>query len=75
MSKNSQIQIRIPEQEKEAARELFARYGLSLSSAVRMFLFRSLQENRLPFSFDAPETEEDNLDAEEDMDPNSRNQQ
>lgn len=54
MTKNSQIQIRISSDEKEAARELFARYGLTTSSAFQLFIRRSLQENRLPFSFEEP---------------------
>lgn len=52
MTKNSQIQIRISSDDKEAARELFDRYGLTLSSAFQLFIRRALQENRLPFSFE-----------------------
>lgn len=52
MTKNSQIQVRISSDDKEAAKELFDRYGLTLSSAFQLFIRRALQENRLPFSFE-----------------------
>lgn len=52
MTKNSQIQVRISADDKEAAKELFDRYGLTLSSAFQLFIRRALQENRMPFSFE-----------------------
>lgn len=59
-AKNAQIQVRISSDDKEEARELFARYGLSLSAAFQLFIRRSLQENQLPFSFEAlPERKRD----------------
>lgn len=51
-AKDAQIQVRISSDEKEDARELFARYGLSLSAAFQLFIRRSLEENQLPFSFE-----------------------
>lgn len=56
IAKDAQIQVRISSNDKEEARELFARYGLSLSKAFLLFIRHSLQEGRLPFSFeDVPE--------------------
>jgi DNA-damage-inducible protein J len=43
------IQIRIDDETKMAADELFASLGLDLSTAVRMFLVASLRTNGLPF--------------------------
>ena len=52
MAKRAQIQVRIDEDEKAKARELFERYGLTTSAAVNLFIRRSLKENRLPFNLD-----------------------
>ena len=43
------IQIRIPAGEKEAAVEVMEAMGLNLSSAIKLFLRRTVQEGKLPF--------------------------
>lgn len=43
------IQIRIPAGEKEAAVEVLDKMGLNLSSAIKIFLRRTVQEGKLPF--------------------------
>ena len=43
------IQIRIPAGEKEAAVEVLDQMGLNLSSAIKLFLRRTVQEGKLPF--------------------------
>jgi DNA-damage-inducible protein J len=43
------IQIRIPAAEKEAAVVVLESMGLNLSSAIKIFLRRTVQEGRLPF--------------------------
>ncbi len=43
------IQIRIPAAEKEAAVVVLENMGLNLSSAIKIFLRRTVQEGRLPF--------------------------
>ena len=43
------IQIRIPIAEKEAAGEVLENMGLNFSSAIKIFLRRTVQEGKLPF--------------------------
>ncbi len=43
------LNIRIDEKIKEDARKTFARMGLDISSAVKLFLYQSVEEQRIPF--------------------------
>ena len=43
------IQIRIPAAEKEAAGVILESMGLNFSSAIKIFLRRTVQEGKLPF--------------------------
>ena len=43
------LNIRIDEKIKEDARNIFARMGLDISSAVKLFLYQSVEEQRIPF--------------------------
>ena len=43
------LQVRIDENEKEQASSIFKALGLDLSTAVRMFICKSILENGLPF--------------------------
>jgi len=43
------LNIRIDEKVKENARKTFARMGLDMSSAVKLFLYQSVEEQRIPF--------------------------
>jgi addiction module RelB/DinJ family antitoxin len=43
------IQIRIPVTEKEAAGKVLEDMGLNFSSAIKLFLRRTVQEGKLPF--------------------------
>lgn len=52
MVKKSQIQVRISADDKEKAIEVFDQYGLDMSAAVRLFIRRTIRENRLPFNFE-----------------------
>ncbi len=47
---NSFIQLRIDEQLKEEATDIFERLGLDLPTAIRIFLTRSVQEKGIPFN-------------------------
>lgn len=47
---SSLIQVRIDENIKEEAEEIFNSLGLSMSEAVRLFLKRAVIEQGLPFS-------------------------
>ncbi|KKR79629.1 MAG: DNA-damage-inducible protein J [Candidatus Nomurabacteria bacterium GW2011_GWA2_40_9] len=43
------LNIRIDEKIKEDARKTFALMGLDISSAVKLFLYQSVQEKKIPF--------------------------
>ena len=43
------LNIRIDEKIKEDARKTFARMGLDISSAVKLFLYQSVEQQRIPF--------------------------
>lgn len=45
------IQIRVDEQLKENANRVFKKCGLDLSTAIRIFLNKCVQEQTIPFSF------------------------
>lgn len=49
MAKTAVLQIRIDEEDKVAAEQLFESMGTSLSEAVRMFVKQSIIEQRLVF--------------------------
>ena len=50
MPKQATIQIRIDENLKKQADELFCALGITASDAVRMFVAQSVQERQLPFT-------------------------
>ena len=43
------LQVRIDDELREKSREIFSRLGLDMSSAVRLFLNRTVMENGIPF--------------------------
>ncbi len=43
------LNIRIDEKVKEDARKTFALMGLDISSAIKLFLHQSVQEQKIPF--------------------------
>lgn len=49
----SHIQIRISEEEKEYAQQLFRSMGLSMSGAIKLFIRKSIQDDALPFDISA----------------------
>ena len=53
MGKTDEIRVRIKPEEKRRAKELFERNGLTLSSAVTMFIRQSLIADGLPFKSEA----------------------
>lgn len=44
------IQLRVDEKMKKDATEVFDKLGLDLSSAIRIFLARAIQDEGIPFS-------------------------
>lgn len=56
-------QIRIDNQIKQEANELFASLGLDMSSAVNIFLHQCVLRGGLPFSVENPQYSQKTLDA------------
>ena len=54
------LQVRIDENEKEQASSIFKSLGLDLSTAVRMFICKSILENGLPFDVKTENKKEEN---------------
>ena len=51
---DSVIRSRIDSQIKAEATQLFREMGLNLSEAIRLFLYQSIAEKRIPFSINVP---------------------
>lgn len=47
---NSLVQVRVDEQLKEEVTNIYEELGMDLSTAIRIFLKRSVQERGIPFS-------------------------
>jgi len=43
------VQIRLSDEEKAAAREIFGKMGLTFSAAVKIFLRKVIAEKKIPF--------------------------
>ena len=54
----SLVQIRVEHSLKEQASALYERLGIDLSTAVRMFLKRSVLVNGIPFSMTLPKADD-----------------
>ncbi len=48
------VRSRIDPDTKAEATEVFAHMGLTLSEAIRLFLYQSIAEQRIPFSINLP---------------------
>lgn len=47
---NDYIQVRIDKEDKDKASQIFEDIGIDISTAIRMFLKKSIKVNGLPFS-------------------------
>ena len=52
----SVVQVRVDTDLKEQAAKIFEELGIDLSTAIRMFLKRSVLDNGIPFSMTRPST-------------------
>ena len=68
-----QTQIRIEEDIKKQAMELFNQLGIDMSSAVNMFLRQSIMRGGLPFSVEIPQYKPEVVEAMEEAKRISRN--
>ena len=46
---NASLNIRLDKETKDKANELFNKFGISMATAVVMFLRTAIRENRIPF--------------------------
>lgn len=72
-----QTQIRIEEDLKKQAMELFSQLGIDMSSAVNMFLRQAVLRGGLPFSVEIPKYKREVVEAMEEAkrisrDPNTK---
>ncbi|MCM1264466.1 MAG: type II toxin-antitoxin system RelB/DinJ family antitoxin [Butyrivibrio sp.] len=72
-----QTQIRIEEDVKKQAVELFNQLGIDMSSAVNMFLRQAIMRGGLPFSVEIPRFKPEVIEAMEEAkkiskDPNTK---
>ena len=72
-----QTQIRIEEDVKKQAMELFSQLGIDMSSAVNMFLRQAIMRGGLPFSVEIPKFKPEVMEAMEEAkqisrDPNTK---
>lgn len=58
-------QVRIDEEVKKSAVELFAQLGMDMSSAINIFLKQCLLKNGLPFAVELPKYKPEVLEAME----------
>jgi len=58
-------QIRIDEDVKKSAVELFAQLGMDMSSAINIFLKQCILKNGLPFAVELPKYKSEVLEAME----------
>lgn len=68
-----QTQIRIEEDIKKQAMELFNQLGIDMSSAVNMFLRQSIMRGGLPFSVEIPRYKPEVVEAMEEAKRISKN--
>ena len=52
---NGLLQLRVDDNLKREATEIYSQLGLDLPTAIRMFLTRSVQVRGIPFSMQLPE--------------------
>jgi len=55
---NGLLQLRIDETLRQEAADIYARLGLDLPTAIRIFLTRSVQVRGIPFSMQLPNKDE-----------------
>ncbi len=53
MSQDQHIQIRISPEDKEVVRDIFENMGLSFSGAIKLFLRKTIKEQKIPFAITA----------------------
>jgi len=63
MQKVTNINIRVDEELKKQANELFEYFGMSLSQAITLFLKQAVNTSSIPFEIKKPEYSKDLIEA------------
>lgn len=62
-TKNVNMNIRMDETTKKQAQQLFAEFGLDMTTAINMFLKQSVREQRIPFELKVHVPNSETLEA------------
>lgn len=57
------LNIRTDKEIKEAAENIFAEFGLNMTTAINMFLRQTIRTNGIPFELKLPEPNETTVEA------------
>ena len=71
---NANLNIRLDKETKDKANELFNKLGISMTTAVVMFLRTAIRENRIPFELKLNEPSNITLQAIEEGEGLSQNE-
>lgn len=63
MSELTNINVRVDKEDKKAFEELCSAIGLNLTTAINIFIKKSLKEYRIPFELDAERPNKETLEA------------
>lgn len=67
MAKNINVNIRMDEQLKKAADELFAELGLNMTTAINMFTRQAVRQQKIPFEVSLLQPNAETLEAINDV--------
>lgn len=63
MSEMTNLNVRVDKEEKKEFEELCAAIGINLTTAINIFIKKSLREYRIPFELDADRPNKETLEA------------
>lgn len=63
MSEMTNLNVRVDKEDKKAFEELCSAIGINLTTAINVFIKKSLKEYRIPFELDAERPNADTLAA------------
>jgi DNA-damage-inducible protein J len=67
MAKTASLNIRLDPEIKKNAERLFSQFGITITDAVNIFLYKSLMEGGLPFEVKQPSPNDETLAAIEEV--------
>lgn len=63
MNETTNLNVRVNKDEKKAFEDLCNAIGINLTTAINIFIKKSLREYRIPFELDADRPNQETLDA------------